>query len=615
MGGELTIKAALLGIALTALSIAVLVDPLRHRDRMHHLPGWVFLWWSGQIIVALLIMYMLRKRVHRFYKVERFEPPASRSIKDIHAVPEKEAYQLQKLAGNMHLTARQARIFSLAVLEPTELRQRISESYIPGQRTLTQDVTIEVKIPDRLAGLQQDDFQDDSRNGSVLFPLMILPKGEINDLEVLDNDDDRIPVLSYREYLQLTAGILRLFLREAFGLAPDTSLAQALLPPANAESAAYDVLHLEHRALCQIIKRVQANVKTSRRVSPVSSDANEVAELIEGLPVASEGNVYLLLAGALIRKLSMHYALVAAVPSSSNGRFIVRYSRTLVPELELAPDESEARKALTKAFERFKGWLRVLLGTRPVSVTVLLDNAWSCQSYHVSVEGPDGLYLARQKFVAQTDYLLEKAKNAPTPVHYRFHRRLGQRHAHFYGRFFPIPKDGQLRPRLQLDFLEAPPGSAFRAAIASCSCLALVWVVGLVMSHTIRPDTDAPAFLLVFPGIAASWLGLDAPSRLFEGTLMARLSLGLTIFISIAASGLFISNTSGLGYFRQELPWHISILGISEWSWAALTVLSALNSGFMLYRWFRDSWVFRHLAGRPDPDSSPGDPVLHETRP
>ena len=299
----------------------------------------------------------------------------------------------------------------------------------------------------------------------------------------------------------------------------------------------------------------------------------------------------------------MHYALVAATPGGNDGRFIIHYSRMLIPELDLAPDESEARKAITKYFERSKGWLRILVGTRPVSVTVVLDNAWTCQSYHVTVDGPEGLYLARQRFVSQPEYLSEKAKDAPTPAHYRFRRRLGQRYAHFYGRFFPTPKDDQLRPRIQLDFLEAPPGSAFRAAIASGACLALVWFVGLVMSHTIKPGTDVPAFLLVFPGIAASWLGLEAPSRLFEGTLAARLSLGITIFVWVAASGLFIFNSAGLTALRGHMPANISIFGISEWSWAILTAISAFNTEYMTYRWFRNSWVFKHLAERPDPDS------------
>jgi hypothetical protein len=505
----------------------------------------------------------------------------------------------------MNLTARQARIFSLAVLEPSELRQRISERYIPDLRTLTQEVTIEVKIPERLFSFGQGKASESGETaGSILFPIMILPKGEINDLDVYAEDNVRIPVLSYREYLQLAAGILRLFLREAFGLASDQSLAQA--PQPSTRSAESDVLHLEHRALCQIMKRAQANVKTNHRISPVSDEAVQIANLIESLQVIPERKVYLELAGALIRKLSMHYALVAATPAGRDGRFVIRYYRTLIPELELAPEKNESEKALERSFERLKGWLRILLGTRPVSVTVVLDNAWTCQSYHVEVDGPEGLYLARQKFVAQPEYLSEKAKNAPTPAHYRFRRRLGQRYAQFYGRFFPIPKDGQQRPRIQLDFLEAPPGSGFRAAIASCACLALVWIVGLVMSHTVRPFSDVPAFLLVFPGIAASWLGLDAPSRLFEGTLTARLSLGLTVFISVAASGLFICNSAGLSFFHHHMPMGISILGISDWSWAVLTAASALNSVYMIYRWFRNSWVFKHLAERTDPDASEG---------
>jgi hypothetical protein len=599
--GVVAIKKILLVGTLTALAVTLMIDPLMRHVQKYRISWWVLLWWALKIIIVFAIIFILRKCIQRHYATE-FKSPPSRSIGDIPVVPEAEAYDLQRLAGGMRLNAKQARIFSLAVLEPAELRQRISEHYIPDLRTLTQDVTMEIKIPDRLSSIgRSGTSESDDATGSTLLPIMILPKGEINDLDVFADDGDRIPVLSYREYLQLAAGILRLFLREAFGLDPAQSLAEA--PHLSTRSAEFDVLHLEHRALCQIMKRVQANVKTNHRISPVSSEAAEIANLIENLQVSPERKVYLQLAGALIRKLSMHYALVAVVPARNYGRFVIRFYRTLIPELELAPDENESEKALKKIFERFKGWLRILLGTRPVSVTVVLDNAWTCQSYHVIVEGPEGLYLARQRFLASSEYLSEKAKNAPTPAHYRFRRRLGQRYAHFYGRFFPTPEDGQQRPRIQLDFLEAPPGSGFRAAIASCACLALVWVVGLVMSHTIRPGSDAPAFLLVFPGIAASWLGLDAPSRLFEGTLTARLSLGLTIFISVAASGLFICDSSGLSFFRYHTPTGISILGISDWSWAVLTIAAALNSEYMIYRWVRNSWVFKRLAERPDPDT------------
>ncbi len=74
------------------------------------------------------------------------------------------------------------------------------------------------------------------------------------------------------------------------------------------------------------------------------------------------------------------------------------------------------------------------------------------------------------------------------------------------------------------------------------------------MSRTPDLGSDAPAFLLVFPGVAASWIGFDAPAhRLFEDSLRARLSLALTALLSVAASGLFILNTAKLSAFDQSM--------------------------------------------------------------
>jgi hypothetical protein len=283
---------------------------------------------------------------------------------------------------------------------------------------------------------------------------------------------------------------------------------------------------------------------------------------------------------------------------------VINYRRTLIPELELSPDGEDGEVTGTfSIIRKVKAWLRIMLSARPVSVTVSLDNAWTCQSYHVRVDGPEDLYLARQKFIATPEYLAAKAKGAPTGVHYRFRRRLGQSYAHFYGRFFPVPIEGSRRPKVQLDFLEVPPGSDFRAAVASAACFGLVWLVGYVVSHTSKPETDLPAYLLVFPGIAASWLGFDAPEHgLFEGTLGARLSLMLTVATSVLASGLFVAYHSELGTFIRSIPKGISLIGVNQLWWGVLVTVSCLNTVYMSYRWLRHSWRFKHLAERPDPD-------------
>jgi hypothetical protein len=597
------IKILTAGTLLACALLGSLIEPSITEKYFSIMPVGMLLEIFSVLLVGLLVWWNL----HIYFKIE-IEPSYSRTIDEIEPVPGSEAYELQRLAGKVLLNARQARLFTLALLEPAELRQRVTERYSPSYRTLEQEVTIDIQIPRRLLTLREasaDAMAMSDEKIPALLPVIVLPKGTFSDnFEVFDSDDRRIPTLSYKEYLQLVAGILRLFLRLAYDL-PATSRPPQF-PASVTGSADTDVLHLEHRALREIIRRAQANVEAKRvlGISPVSDEAEEVAQCLEKLDVAENRRVFLSVAAALVRKLSLHYSRVASIPFPPSGRMLVRYRRTLIPELELSPHGEDGDVAgLFRAVRRMTAWLRILFSARPVSVTVSLDNAWTCQSYHVWVEAPDALYLAKQRFIATPEYLAAKAKGAPTKVHYRFRRRLGQSYAHFYGRFFPVPIEGSRRPKVQLDFFEVPPGSDFRAAIASAACSGLVWLVGYVLSRTHNLESDAPAFLLVFPGIAASWLGFDAPThRLFEGTLAARLSLILTTVTSIAASGLFIAYRSNLPPFLHSLPFGISLVGVNQLWWAVLVAVSCLNSLYMACRWLRHSWRFKHLAERPDPD-------------
>src|SRR5215469_9145959 len=516
---------------LTIFALLALIDPAHFHDPFGSTPWWLI---QGALVLIAVALFIWNMQI---YYQDVIKPTHSRTLPQDGTLPDEEADELQQIANRLPLTALQARLFALAILKPVELRQRVAEHYIPLERTLNQEVAIDIKIPDRMlaSGNQEPEAAGDGQPGpasdapqqaasrphdpNIYLPLLVLPKGEFCDnLEVRGPDHSPLALLSYQEYLQLAARILRLLLCLGHGISADG--APPAFPRSASGTAEGDVVHLEQRALCEIIRRAQEDidVKSERGTSLVSREAERIATLIEQLPDRTpDQRRYLVLAGQLIRKLSLHYVLVASVPLSADGRMTLRYRRALIPELELAPvgrrrnpDESKLRNVL-------KGWLRILLGARPASVTVSLDNAWACQSYHVRVDAPEGLYLSRQNFVASSAYWAELAADA-SRVHYRFRRRLGQPYAHFYGRFMPIPGEGQIRPKIKLIFLEVPPGSDFRANVASFACLGLVWLVAAVMSRTVDPGTDAPAFLLVFPGIAASWLGFDVPRhRLFEG--------------------------------------------------------------------------------------------------
>ena len=316
----------------------------------------------------------------RIYFTTEIKPTRPRKITDIEAVPDDQAYQLQRLAGKVLLDARQARLFALALLEPSEVRQRVVEQYIKSYRTLEQEVAIgRRQVPNSIRSLKPDRTSQKEALGSaapVLLPVIVLPKGAFSDnFQVFGADGEHVSTLAYREYLQLVAGILRLFFL-AYGLTGPRGSQD--FPAGKSASADSDVRHLEHKALCEIVRRADANVqvKALLGVSPVSKDAEDIAKLLEKLDVPPGRKVFLNLAAELVRRLSLHYAMVASVQLPQSGRICIRYRRALIPELELAPDAEGQKIALVvRAVERGKGWLRVLFSTRPVSVTVSLYNS------------------------------------------------------------------------------------------------------------------------------------------------------------------------------------------------------------------------------------------------
>ena len=64
-------------------------------------------------------------------------------------LPDAQVYSLQRSAGHLDITPQQASTFALSILVPTGVRERITERYEPGQRTLTQKVTIEGYLADK----------------------------------------------------------------------------------------------------------------------------------------------------------------------------------------------------------------------------------------------------------------------------------------------------------------------------------------------------------------------------------------------------------------------------------------------------------------------------------
>jgi hypothetical protein len=517
-------------------------------------------------------------------------------------LPDAQVYVLQRSAGRLAVTLEQARTFALVTLAPTLMRERITERYEPSQRTLVQRVTIEAHLSEGLirpslgakrketsSGDSQSEREHDSAgitNNSILVPLLIPPKGVLVDnLRVRDAADAELPVLSHRQYLQVVANVLRTLLNVAYGEPLD-------------EKRHAQALRAEHMALTAVMRR-------GRALDDISG-----VEAIRQLGDAPNQEA-LTLAARLVEKLTSNYAIVAPVPWPPDRRFVVSYERWITPSLQLADINSGFLRWL-------KARARLLLGARPVDIRIPLENACTSQSYHLIIDGHDGVFVGSQRSSRLERYcqahadrgreLLKKKKIAllSPPPYFRFRRRAGQRYGHFYTRFFPEPieglREGDELPGVRFRFYEVPPGSIFRAAVAAFAGTLLLWLIGFVSSRKADPGTDVPAFLLVFPAIAAAWLGYEGTGarRLLEGTLAARISLLITALCSIAGSGLFMIFKAQLSYLHWRNPYHMHILGNASLSWNLLILISCLNALMVSFLYLTRAWVFMHLSSRPD---------------
>jgi hypothetical protein len=598
------------------------------------------------LVTALATLIYIHHMKIRKLETSSVHPP-------IVPIPPGRAVSLQKRVGlTRPVTSLEAQVFALAITNPAIFRPRIVELYEPSRRTIHQEVTVDIQLPrelfdahvsDSTAGVSINDTATEAEQRSAIqgestatdrletpkillipFPAVVPIKGELNDdFLVLGIDGSRLPTFSYSEYLELVAGVLRMLLLKACYLEDKGNLHKI-------------ITKVELSALRCIMQR---------GLQPASQVASTVTAILDlkTLNIADDheatrypNNHVVSLVAEVVRQLANRYAIVASVDCNSDYRALLRYERTMVPGLKLAGYKEEHR------IRWLKDRLSILLGSRPVSLRIPLSTAATCQSYHLVARCPEGLYLRAQEFPGLENYLTadarrrdarRRANNADVsiPPYYHVRSRLGQPYAHFYSRYFVEPtiarevsgshtasvtKEATAAqmtdtgdalsafPKADVTFVEVPPGSLFRAAIAALSAFLLIWLVGFITSRGRDPGTDSPAILLAFPAVLAGWLGVDAPPRrLLEGTLAARLSLVLSAAFALAASALFMIYRAKLTFLHGQIPFPIqlSFLGIGQASWGILAALSLANALYVTYCWLERTWEYKSLCARRSP--------------
>lgn len=504
--------------------------------------------------------------IHYCYKYysrrngELFRKSHYPSIETYELNEENYAY-LQRQAMSPQFTTARAQIFTAAVLTPRQFRKRVNESYEVKQRTLHQTISIEARIPTSLL--------EKSTSGDYLpiyFPVVLPNKGRLQDnFTLFSATGERLNCLAYREYLLLATRTARMLTSYANG-----GDREGELPP-TLEGVATNATKL-----------MAARLYRGKSVGNLDVPSNWIDPLLVDEKDSHTATAKKSLQ-ALVNVLHQHFAIVAIVKPDEFGRVFVKVEQDVVPDLKL---DVKARLAIT-------------LGARPVHLSVGLEQAATCDSYHLHVGATEDLYLGDQRLESCGKTLNDNQETVPH--HVRLKPRLGQSYAHLYARHFPTTAPGE-RPSLRLQFFERPPGSTLPAAASAFVTFVLVWAIALITKNNPDPTSDAPAWLLAFPALAAAWLGIEAPSgRLLEGTLAARVSLATTISTCVTAGILFMThNVYNVddGYTWWSLPFDWSVFWITDISWLALWIVAIFNSTGIIYSYLTRTAYYEYLSSR-----------------
>lgn len=483
--------------------------------------------------------------------------------------------------------ADQVSYFARSVLSKRTIRRRVTDEFTPGRRTVTKSVSVEIDLNHNMLPWAHHDIgASNGRSEQLYVALTTIRKGVLYDnLMVQDGNGNVLPSLSHREFRLLAAMTLRSLFRAAFPR-------HMLLPEA--------ALAAERAALIEILRFARAGSSDElggEQHARQDGDATELMNLMDTIVQLDGARTFLMLAAELVWQLSQSYALVAVAPGRDNsGRFIMRYNRTLIPNLRIA-----ARWELRGLKDR----LRMLLGARPVFLAVNARNASTCQSYHLLITAPPELYVGdfNIKPIVEAAEENERDKEQRTESYWRVRGRRGQHYFHLYTRALRVRNRNPLL--VSVKFFEVPPGSLARAgAAAIATFIATAAVAFAVSSHGNLQNIDGQlaVFLLAAPGIAAAWLGYEArPGVLLDGTLATRLSTVLTFLLAIAGSVVLLLNLA------EVYPLHHVHLFIGltwDLSWTLIVVGAFINMMITCYLWWQRTTYYQRIATRSTSESS-----------
>ena len=444
-------------------------------------------------------------------------------------------------------------LFSRMLRSPSRYVTRAVENVEVRSGCLCVQVTMEFALHDE----ELVDIIRQSGRPVALLPLIKLSKATtLDNLDILDSDGRHIsPLLQDELYGLLAIGIENLF-RSAYINSADEGAMRALTPIEDS------VLQSLIQVICNP-ERVDKKAISST-IMVLDSAGEDASD-----PINHAAATYL---HDLCEFFGENYIIAVETELPPGNRLTMKYSRT-VPLYE----QTSVRR------DR----MRVRLGLSPQSFTLPLTLPFEAPSYHFSLAGVPGSFVASQTLLeavsrnpigperfrhgAIQPFLSSKCESALPYTH--FHTRGLQR-------FSPI----DMWTRVEFD--EVPPGALGGALVVSAASAILIWFFTLVQPG-LRPGiaiaSDLPALLLAVPAFVATWIG-NSVDRVQRSSTSTYIGLGVSTVVSLGSALLYIANANHKSFFTiGNFAFYHGLIRLSnvDATWLLLALVASFMSAYL----------------------------------
>jgi len=267
-----------------------------------------------------------------------------------------------------------------------------------------------------------------------------------------------------------------------------------------------------------------------------------------------------------------HYLIVVEAELPRGSRLSMKYTRT-VPEYGRTADWNDR--------------LRVRLGLSPFRYSIPLRLSFDAPSYHFSMLGVQGQYLARETLINTVTgrQIAPNVFDSVTPQPYLQGRYdSGLPYSHLYMRGLHKAEVVDMSTRIEFD--EIPPGALGGACVVAVACAVLIWFFALIqpgLQPSAAPPSDMPALLLAVPAFAATWIG-QSVDRILRSSSSAYVGLAVSAVLSITSALLYVANSNRRSFdtIRSVSLFHglVSLKNVDV-SWFILAIAASIMAAYL----------------------------------